>query len=63
MDARDTKAGKKIDLKGTLEKQLRLLYEHSLEYGCSMGYAELAEISRAMCTIVETINQHYPLGS
>lgn len=62
MDAQETKSTEKIDLKEILEKQLCLLHEHSVEYGRSMGYAELAEISRAMCTIVETINKHYYLA-
>ena len=61
MDVRETKATEKTDLKETLEKQLYILHERSVKG--AMSYMELAEISRAMCAIVETINRHYPLGS
>lgn len=49
----------KKEIKETLEKQLQLLSERSVETK-ERDYKELAELSESMCLIVETINRICP---
>lgn len=49
----------KKEIKETLEKQLQLLSERSVETK-DRDYKELAELSESMCLIVETINRICP---
>ena len=49
----------KNEIKETLEKQLQLLSERSVETK-DRDYKELAELSESMCLIVETINRICP---
>lgn len=52
----------RAEMKETLEKQLQLLHERS-ENANGGDLTGLAEITRAMCTLVETITQVFRYDS